>query len=364
MAYHTDKWANRKQEADVRSAVRAWGIDAQEVRAVSGGFSGAAVFRVDTADDRRFAARAIPSSTATSLKRQTQIMQMLAFIHQSGMNCVAAPRQLRAASHALPPVASPVNAWFSRQAKRLWQVSLWRDGSPVGKTELDPDRAAAAIGIVHEFHALAYEWAERHNSDELTPRDGPSLAVLKRRQILQTLADGELSTLSTQIHRLSSPLHESSEQLVGVLRRHLPKLIQDTESAAAGRWRLQPVIRDLWKQHVLFTESRVTGLVDFWECASDHVFVDFSRLFRSWAGADNILVSRLWRETLRGHLIRQADRQLLDVLDACTVLLSPLTWLRRFLTSESDQFSPQAVNRFQALVDVAASFRPFEMELR
>ena len=69
--------------------------------------------------------------------------------------------------------------------------------------------------------------------------------------------------------------------------------------------------------------------------ASDHVTVDVTRLIRSWFGSD---VSRV-RDAVEGfqslRTLNADEQRLMKVLDATTVLLSPVTWLRRRMDSGS-----------------------------
>ena len=50
-----------------------------------------------------------------------------------------------------------------------------------------------------------------------------------------------------------------------------------------------PVLRDARPDHFLFTEGRVTGLVDFGAMGIDPVSADLARLLGEWIGRDEAL---------------------------------------------------------------------------
>ena len=58
------------------------------------------------------------------------------------------------------------------------------------------------------------------------------------------------------------------------------------------------------------------------------------------------------------------ERRLLQAFDASTVLLSPVTWLRRRLDSGDDSICrDDVIARLTELTDVAENFRPLEIGL-
>ena len=122
------------------------------------------------------------------------------------------------------------------------------------------------------------------------------------------------------------------------------------------------MIRDLWKPHVLFTEERVTGIIDLNAMATDHVGLDITRLLRSWFGAD---VERIREAMSLFCTQRSLDRnecQLLTAFDAATVLLSPVTWLRRrFLEVSESCLRPDVLDRLTQLTTLAETFEPLSL---
>jgi len=91
--------------------------------------------------------------------------------------------------------------------------------------------------------------------------------------------------------------------------------------------RLQPVIRDIWHDHVLFTGDEVTGLVDFGAMSTDCVMSDIARLLGSFAGDDR----DGWNRGLDAYQeitpLSPDELSLVHAFDASTVALSGMNWL-------------------------------------
>ena len=110
---------------------------------------------------------------------------------------------------------------------------------------------------------------------------------------------------------------------------------------------------------MLFTGGGVTGLIDFSAAATDHVCLDLSRLFRSWFAGD---VQRIREAASLFSVLRPLDQSewdLLEAFDAATVLLSPVTWLRRRIeTDDRTSCRPEILIRLSELTQIAERFRP------
>jgi len=94
------------------------------------------------------------------------------------------------------------------------------------------------------------------------------------------------------------------------------------------RVRIQPVIRDIWHDHVLFTGDEVTGLIDFGAMQNDCVSTDIARLLGSLVGDD----ADGWKCGLNAYRRERSltpdEESLVQVFDASTVLLSGMNWLQ------------------------------------
>ncbi len=107
-----------------------------------------------------------------------------------------------------------------------------------------------------------------------------------------------------------------------------PRLLELLERASQNRLPLQPCIRDVWHDHVLFTNERVTGLIDFGALRDDHIATDIARLLGSLVRDDQAgwVAGLSAYEQLRP--LTPLDRQLVTVYDQSGVLLSAMNWLQ------------------------------------
>ena len=130
---------------------------------------------------------------------------------------------------------------------------------------------------------------------------------------------------------LASPLNDSLDSRAARLLALVKPLIDrpaivDALSAAPQIW-LQPAIRDIHHDHVLFTGDAITGLIDFGAMQVDTPLADVARLVGSLVGDDS--------ETRRFALdaysqirpLSDADCHLVDVLDESGLVIGALNWL-------------------------------------
>ena len=106
---------------------------------------------------------------------------------------------------------------------------------------------------------------------------------------------------------------------------------------AAEKVPLQPCLRDIWHDHVLFEGDRVSGLIDFGSVQFDNVAANVARLLGSMLGDD----AAAWQrglaafETVRP--LSDVEKSLVSAFDKSTVLMAGLNWLQWFFR-EGRQF--------------------------
>lgn len=141
--------------------------------------------------------------------------------------------------------------------------------------------------------------------------------------------------------------------LMGILRERVLVEAKSNLDAMVNRLRphiaiarpVQPVIRDVWHDHILFTDDQVTGLVDFGAMRMDSVSVDLSRLLGSLLGGP----SEKWDQAFEAYQqLRQlapAEIQFAKDLDSCASLLSGMNWLKWILLEQREFESWENVDR-------------------
>lgn len=90
---------------------------------------------------------------------------------------------------------------------------------------------------------------------------------------------------------------------------------------------LQPVLRDVWSDHVLFADGAVTGLIDWHAAGIDTPATDIARLLGSWP--DEPLLERSFFDAYRSvrHLEIE-ELELIPVLQSAGVVFGIDNWFR------------------------------------
>ena len=354
------------QNAIIPDAVqRAYNVTILTATAVSGGFSGAAVFQTTTSDGRALAVRRTPKAVALPPERMRRLYGLLRQISQCG--CRGIPLQLLPADTETQVRRSEnrtVVPWVQVE-DCIWQMEPWMPGSSLAGHELTTPHLTAALTALNQFHQWATEAVRVVGSDDwFLNATRPSPAVLRRLSIVGELQTGLLKKLR---HQMSEDPDERFRSLAvrvcEALTAWLPWLQRELTALAMIAFPIQPVLRDIWRAHVLFTDYEVTGLIDLSAAASDHVTLDLTRLVRSWFGSDISCVQNAVEEYQSMRILSGPEQRLLQALDASTVLLSPVTWLRRRMESgDPTRSAGDVIARLTELTDVAGNFRPIFAE--
>jgi Ser/Thr protein kinase RdoA (MazF antagonist) len=92
---------------------------------------------------------------------------------------------------------------------------------------------------------------------------------------------------------------------------------------------LQPCLRDVWHDHVLFCGDEVTGLIDASACRAENVVIDLVRLVGSLAGDESAAWDVALDEYQQARSLSVEEVSLLHVLDRSSVLLTGIRWVER-----------------------------------
>jgi homoserine kinase type II len=282
----------------------------------AGGFSGARVWRVA---DRCL--RAWPPDESFPA-RLDLIHDLMTQARESGLTFV--PRL-------------ELTADLSSRAEhrgRWWELAEWLPGRadyhdrPSG-TRLE----AACVGLAR----LHLTWC-----GGLRPATGPCPAVGRRLDTLRTwqhLRDGGWDALASASR--SDPLYPLIERAAAVLARRLCSVPAWLASWTERKWQLQPCLCDVWHDHLLFEDDRLTGLVDYGSIKLDHVAVDLARMLGSLVADDE----DGWRGGLAAYRgVRQLAAEEADLaraLDRTGTVLGVANWLR-WLCADRRAFADRA----------------------
>ncbi len=273
-----------------------------------GGFSGARVWRVETAAGP-LCLREWPVDV--SFESLNEIHRLMAL----------------ARTHGLPfvPAVLPTGAGTTciLRDRRLWDLTTWMPGQADFGDNPTLLRLRAACTALARLHQA---WAACAGP----PRPCP--ALFRRLDRLhdwqQLVRSGWRPDYTKQPALLAAPAHRA----LTLVERHLP-----TVSQLVNRWSgsvvpVQPCLCDIWHDHVLFEGDTVSGLIDYGSIKIDHVAVDLARLLGSFVGDD----PDGWRvglevyRSVRPLSAKEVElAQALDQTGTVLALANWLTWLYR-----------------------------------
>ncbi|WP_437204092.1 phosphotransferase [Planctomicrobium sp. SH664] len=314
-------------------------VQIQACVSATGGFSGATVVRVET-NAGHFALRHWPADFPIERIRE---------LH----------RYLGELSRQALPVAVPLPHGSTRDTVlnvygELWQLEPWLPGVPC--------RTAGAISdeqLINGARTLArmHVASSRY---QCTPRGrrwfqcrhAPPPAASERRAVIARWDQQQLWYRRQQLLTASAPFQQLATTLLdayGQQARQLDQELADCEKIAVA---LHPCWRDLWSDHILFTEDQVTGLIDPSATRTENVASDLSR----WLGGLLENDQRRWQLALNAYAtirpLSPQEQQLIHTLERSSALLSGLTWIERWAMSAipSGQL-PAVCERLERLVE-------------
>lgn len=276
----------------------------------AGGFSGAEIWKLQTRE-RHYCLRRWPTAHPT--------FEHLSWIHRV---------LLHAANNDCPFLAAPVRntrgETITREDSGLWEVSHWMPGN--ASFHLDPNntRLANMMRSLAKFHL-----ASAQVSLDFTPSVNLNARIHQLKQLsplLEQIAREKISNHSAA--ELFPEIENFRRQAVSHLNRLAAPLLRRLNYFEHQLFPVQPILRDIWHDHVLFTENQVTGFVDFGAMQMDNVAVDIARLLGSTIGVD----PQQWTIALAAYeemrRLSEFEKACLPWLDQSVILLGSVNWLK------------------------------------
>lgn len=282
----------------------------------AGGFSGAQFWRIECSGDQQFCLRRWPSEHPN--------FERLRWIHS--VLCEVADRGLPMIPRPLPSVAGDT---IVRHAGFFWELTPWMPGRADFRNEPTIEKLTDAMQTLANFHLAAADCSVGGMRRDVSP------GICRRLGMLMDLQQGGLREITVAIE--GSRNREFVDHAHSVVQFANDFWIPVAAKLSQGNRlavNLQPCIRDVWHDHLLFSGNRVTGLIDFGALDVDCVATDIARLLGSLALSDELA----WQAGLEAYQeIRPLDlmeMQLVDAFDASSVLLSGFNWLRWIFVEE------------------------------
>jgi len=297
-------------DSTLQAVLSYYGLDGAFVRRIeplenAGGWSGSRLWRIADGDGREVCLRRWPAEHPT--------VDRLRLIH--GVLAVVGPE--------LPVVAGPISATdgatFVEHGGRLWELADWKPGRADFHANPSRLRLKAAFQVLARFHSVAARYqSSRGRAPTLTER-------LRR---WSEMKDGGLSIIERSLGtRLTEEIDSLAPRLLAGAQRVLASAQIPAQLAAEPELWLQPAIRDVHHDHVLFVGDEVTGLIDFGAMRIDTPLADVARLVGSLVGDDRVARGFALDAYAEVRTLSNADRRLIGVLDEMGVVLGALNWL-------------------------------------
>jgi Ser/Thr protein kinase RdoA (MazF antagonist) len=280
-----------------------------------GGFSGAALWRVVTSQGdfalRRWPRDGLPRDRVLGLHR------LLEHLHREGVPFVSVP------------LVSNEGTTLVSDKTDDWQLEPWMPGIADFHANPSPARLRAAMAALAQWHLAAARFVPTGKALQWFATQGStgSPAVIER---LQRLRDaGEIvPVVATKLAAAGmSPIHDLARRILELFRRYRTVMMGELQLVRDVRVGLQPCLRDVWHDHLLFRDDAVTGLIDPAACRTESIACDLSRLIGSLVADDRSSWELAIEQYHRLRPLSTGERALVAVLDRSGVLLSGWTWL-------------------------------------
>ena len=272
----------------------------------AGGFSGSSFWRVDT-PSQAFCLRRW-SAEHPSPERLRFIHDVLRYVYQ------------RAVTQIALPVRARHGETFIRHRGHLWEMAPWMPGRADYPQNPSPARLQAALSLLARFHLAAGGFQPR------PPSISPGIA--ERLELLDSFRQDGAQRIAASIGHPAGNLDRAARQILQLFTASAPAIRSSLEVAACWQVPIQPCLRDIWHDHLLFTGDQVSGLIDFGALRYESVAADVARLLGSLAGSDRAA----WRIGMdvyqQARPLSRNERMLVDVFHDSNLLLSGMNWLR------------------------------------
>ena len=290
-----------------------------EIVPVRPGFSGARVWRI-VLGASRFCLRRWPDGRP-EVRRLHELHRWLTFLSRTGSCPVAAP------------VSAVDGATTVCDLGILWQLEPWLAGAPDESEPPSTSRLSAAMHALASLHLVSHRYQPSPDGEEwFSTRVGPSPAVVERMQLARRWTPQLLADCETVLRaRVPTRLSELALLVIQHAGKPLSAMHHELHVASDLAVPLFPCLRDVWRDHILYEEDRVTGIVDPAAARTETAGADLSRFLGSVLGEEQ----DQWQLAVEAYAavrpLSDSERRLIPILDRSNLLLSGLQWVRRIV---------------------------------
>jgi len=258
------------------------------------GWSGSPIYRVDSALGGWVLKRFPPAATPARAAWVHRLMQQ---VRAGGVAAVPNVLPLAADSHK-----GRMTVAVDREGS-LWEMVEFKPGSPVEQPSLPQVCAGMrTLALLHRAAAAGAEDGDLCRAHLRGPSPGQQRRVEKAKRLLADPWSGWQERISR-----GTPLQEAVaqrlERATGLWRTfRMEQALAVVAATPAAEIGLQPVLSDVWSDHILFggedKAAAVSGVIDYHAAGIDNPAADIARLLGSWH-----LGGALWQVSGAGRLV-------------------------------------------------------------
>src|SRR5579872_2711212 len=290
--------------------------DAARSRPGACGFSGAVVFQVDVPAGP-CCLRGMPAENV-NCQRLSGLHRLIAHIRAQGVKEVA-----------VPIAAGDGTTHFASEG-RIWQLEPWMPGAADFAMRPSRSRLIAAVTSLARWHraAASFEPSEAERAWFFQSNSERSPGLAERFREIGRWNNTALDLVRANLNASSwKELAELARHILDRFVRAAPRIAARMQLGLASRVPLQPCLRDVWHDHILFMGDEVTGLIDAHAARSDSVATDLARLLGSLVGDDREAREAAIDAYRQIRPLTLEELALVELFDQSGVLLSGMTWL-------------------------------------
>jgi homoserine kinase type II len=200
-----------------------------------------------------------------------------------------------------------------------WDVCPWMPGA----ADLSASPSLAKVKVAFSGLAAFHQAMGPLREEPFCP------GLAARSRELKTLLSGELhSWRRAVLHHQADPAQQLALRWLNLAELIAPRLEPEMAHLASLPTPVQPVIRDVRPEHLLFTDDRLTGLVDFGAMEIDTVSADLARLLSEWLGSDRFLRAEALTAYVRVRCLDSVELRLIDAFERSAALLGGGRWVQ------------------------------------
>jgi Ser/Thr protein kinase RdoA (MazF antagonist) len=248
----------------------------------------------------------------------------------------AVHRRMVRASHL--PFVPTVHATTDGQSvvaagQRVWDLCRWMPGAADYYTNPTPARLANACAALAQLHGV---WRPA------APVLAPASSIRVRLRHIARWRD--LATGPCVPVRPCAPALEDAVRWGWRVARAAAgateRLLRDWDDWPVF---VQPVLRDVWGAHVLFTGDAVAGVIDYGSVKDDHVAVDLARLLGDLVEDDDASFAAGLDAYRAAGGVLEVPSAFVRLLDRTGAVCAVMTWLVRLCGSDYTHPDPEAI---------------------